>query len=127
MIIVIEGGHEYQVATFRAESGYADGRRPDRVRFTDAREDAMRRDFTINGLFYVPIVGELYDWVGGLADLKARRIRTIGAPERRFGEVWVLERTGNGPGPERVRGVALVLQSLPQGGTRVPETRDTGG
>ena len=86
VIMVIEGGHEYQVATFRAESGYADGRRPDRVRFTDAREDAMRRDFTINGLFYDPIVGELYDWVGGLADLKARRIRTIGAPERRFGE-----------------------------------------
>ncbi len=86
VIMVIEGGHEYQVATFRAESGYADGRRPDRVRFTDAREDAMRRDFTINGLFYDPIVGELYDWVGGQADLKARRIRTIGAPERRFGE-----------------------------------------
>ena len=86
VIMVIEGGHEYQVATFRAEIGYADGRRPDRVRFTDAREDAMRRDFTINGLFYDPIVGELYDWVGGLADLKARRIRTIGAPERRFGE-----------------------------------------
>ncbi|MEC9080672.1 MAG: CCA tRNA nucleotidyltransferase, partial [Verrucomicrobiota bacterium] len=54
VIMVIEGGHEYQVATFRAESGYADGRRPDRVRFTDAREDAMRRDFTINGLFYDP-------------------------------------------------------------------------
>ncbi len=86
VIMVIEGGHEYQVATFRAEIGYADGRRPDRVRFTDAREDAMRRDFTINGLFYDPIVGELYDWVGGQADLKARRIRTIGAPERRFGE-----------------------------------------
>ena len=51
VIMVLEAGHEYQVATFRAESDYTDGRRPGSVRFTDAREDAMRRDFTINGLF----------------------------------------------------------------------------
>ncbi|MDP7013627.1 MAG: CCA tRNA nucleotidyltransferase, partial [Verrucomicrobiota bacterium] len=86
VILVLEGGHEYQVATFRAEDGYVDGRRPGRVRFTDAREDALRRDFTINGLFYDPLADELHDWVGGQADLEARRIRTIGDPAQRFGE-----------------------------------------
>ena len=86
VIMVLEAGHEYQVATFRAESDYTDGRRPGSVRFTDAREDAMRRDFTINGLFYNPLADELHDWVGGKADLDARRIRTIGDPAERFGE-----------------------------------------
>ena len=86
VMMVIEAGHEYQVATFRAEGGYIDGRRPGSVRFTDAREDALRRDFTINGLFYDPLAGELHDWVGGQADLEARRIRTIGEPAQRFGE-----------------------------------------
>ena len=86
VIMVLEAGHEYQVATFRAEGDYTDGRRPGSVRFTDAREDALRRDFTINGLFYDPLVYELHDWVGGQADLDARRIRTIGDPAKRFGE-----------------------------------------
>ena len=86
VIMVLEAGHEYQVATFRAEGDYADGRRPGSVRFTDAREDALRRDFTINGLFYDPLADELHDWVGGQADLEARRIRTIGDPAERFGE-----------------------------------------
>ena len=86
VIVVLEAGHEYQVATFRAEGDYADGRRPGSVRFTDAREDTLRRDFTINGLFYDPLADELHDWVGGQADLEARRIRTIGDPAERFGE-----------------------------------------
>ena len=86
VIMVLEAGHEYQVATFRAESGYIDGRRPGSVRFTNAREDALRRDFTINGLFYNPLADELHDWVGGRADLKAKRICTIGDPTQRFGE-----------------------------------------
>ena len=86
VIMVLEAGHEYQVATFRAEGDYTDGRRPGSVRFTDAREDAPRRDFTINGLFYDPLVAALHDWVGGQADLDARRIRTIGDPAKRFGE-----------------------------------------
>ena len=86
VIMVLEAGHEYQVATFRAEGGYADGRRPGSVRFTDAREDALRRDFTINGLFYDPLTGELHDWVGGQADLEVKSIRTIGDPAQRFGE-----------------------------------------
>ena len=51
VMMVLENGHEYQVATFRAEADYTDGRRPGSVRFTDAREDALRRDFTVNGLF----------------------------------------------------------------------------
>ena len=86
VIMVLEYGHEYQVATFRAEADYTDGRRPGSVRFTDAREDALRRDFTVNGLFFDPIEGELHDWVGGQADLEAKRIRTIGDPMERFGE-----------------------------------------
>ena len=86
VIMVLEDGYEYQVATFRAECGYADGRRPGNVRFTDAREDALRRDFSINGLFYDPLADELHDWVGGQVDLEARRIRTIGDPVQRFGE-----------------------------------------
>ena len=65
VIMVLEAGHEYQVATFRAEGDYTDGRRPGSVRFTDAREDALRRDFTINGLFYDPLADEMHDWVGG--------------------------------------------------------------
>ena len=86
VIMVLEAGHEYQVATFRAEAGYTDGRRPGSVRFTDAREDALRRDFTINGLFYDPLADELHDWVGGQVDLETKRIRTIGDPAQRFGE-----------------------------------------
>ena len=53
------------MATFRAEADYTDGRRPGSVRFTDAREDALCRDFTVNGLFFDPIAKELHDWVGG--------------------------------------------------------------
>ncbi|MFM2295247.1 MAG: hypothetical protein RLZZ350_1660, partial [Verrucomicrobiota bacterium] len=86
VIVVVEQGQQFQVATFRAESGYADGRRPEKISFGDAQADAMRRDFTVNGLFLDPISGELRDWVGGEKDLRARIIRTIGAPEERFGE-----------------------------------------
>ena len=83
--------HEIEVATFRAEAGYSDGRRPDEVRFTDAREDVLRRDFTINGLLCDPLDvldGEaaVVDWVGGLDDLAHRRLRAIGAPRERFTE-----------------------------------------
>ncbi len=83
--------HEIEVATFRAESGYEDGRRPTEVRFTDAREDVLRRDFTINGLLCDPLdIDEtraaVVDWVGGLADLHDRRLRAIGVPHERFTE-----------------------------------------
>lgn len=86
VLLVVEDGHEFQIATFRAEANYRDGRRPEEVRFSHAREDAIRRDFTINGLFYDPVSKQLHDWVGGAADLKAKVIRTIGSPEERFGE-----------------------------------------
>ena len=55
VMLAIEGEHHFEVATFRSDSGYSDGRRPDAVEFTDAKEDAVRRDFTINGLFYDPV------------------------------------------------------------------------
>ena len=75
-----------QVATFRTDVGYSDGRRPDEVVFSSAREDALRRDFTINGMFYDPLQGRLIDYVGGQADLHARVLRAIGDPEVRFEE-----------------------------------------
>jgi len=86
VMLVLEGGGQFEVATFRAESGYTDGRRPDSVTFGDAEADALRRDFTINGLFLNPVTNELRDWVGGEADLKAGVLRTIGDPAERFGE-----------------------------------------
>ncbi len=75
-----------QVATFRTDGGYSDGRRPDQVVFASAREDALRRDFTINGMFFDPIKGELHDFVGGQDDLHASILRAIGDPVLRFQE-----------------------------------------
>jgi poly(A) polymerase len=86
VMVVVEHRHPFQVATFRAEADYQDGRRPGRVVFGDAMADARRRDFTVNGLFYDPVRQQLHDWVGGEADLRARIIRTIGAPAERFAE-----------------------------------------
>jgi poly(A) polymerase len=86
VMVVVEGGRQFQVATFRAEADYQDGRHPERVAFGDAEADARRRDFTVNGLFYDPVRKELDDWVGGEADLRARIIRTIGTPGERFAE-----------------------------------------
>jgi poly(A) polymerase len=86
VIIVLEGGHQFQVATFRAEEDYQDGRRPGTVRFSHAREDAIRRDFTVNALFYDPLTEQVHDWVGGEKDLRARLIRTVGSPDERFAE-----------------------------------------
>jgi putative nucleotidyltransferase with HDIG domain len=76
-----------EVATFRNDIGYSDGRHPDEVRFSrDPREDVARRDFTINGMLLDPVSGEVLDYVGGRKDLEARIIRAIGDPERRFAE-----------------------------------------
>src|SRR5271157_421081 len=76
-----------EVATFRADVGYSDGRHPDEIRFSkDPREDAQRRDFTINGMMLDPATNEILDFVGGQDDLKAGIIRAIGDPERRFAE-----------------------------------------
>ena len=76
-----------EVATFRSDIGYSDGRHPDEVRFSqDPREDVARRDFTINGMLLDPVSGEILDFVGGQKDLATRIVRAIGEPERRFAE-----------------------------------------
>jgi poly(A) polymerase len=75
-----------QVATFRSDVSYSDGRRPDRVVYSSPREDALRRDFTINGMFFDPLENRLIDYVGGLDDLRARLLRAIGDPRQRFSE-----------------------------------------
>jgi poly(A) polymerase len=75
-----------EVATFRADVSYSDGRHPDQVVFSSPREDALRRDFTINGMFFDPLEGRLIDYVGGRQDLDARVLRAIGDPATRFAE-----------------------------------------
>ncbi len=77
---------QVEIATFRTDVGYTDGRRPDEVVFSSPREDALRRDFTINGMFFDPQRSDLIDYVGGQADLHARILRAIGDPVLRFGE-----------------------------------------
>ena len=86
VIVVVENGRPFQVATFRAEADYRDGRHPEQITFGDAEADAQRRDFTVNGLFYDPVAEKLHDWVGGEKDLRAKIIRTIGSPGERFAE-----------------------------------------
>lgn len=75
-----------QVATFRSDGTYSDGRRPDHVVFSSPEEDAARRDFTINGLFYDPVAEQLFDFVGGKTDIDGRILRAIGDPRQRFAE-----------------------------------------
>ncbi len=86
VVLVIENGFEFEVATFRSDGTYTDGRHPDTVTFCDARGDALRRDFTINGMFYDPIDDKHFDYVGGRDDLNARLVRAIGDPSERFNE-----------------------------------------
>jgi poly(A) polymerase len=87
VVLVQEGEVQVEVATFRSEGGYSDGRRPDEVRFeTEPILDAQRRDFTINALLQDPLSGEVFDYVGGRADLANKTIRAIGNPARRFQE-----------------------------------------
>jgi tRNA nucleotidyltransferase/poly(A) polymerase len=77
---------QVEVATFRQDIGYSDGRRPDEVRFASAEVDAQRRDFTINGMFFDPVAERVIDFVDGQQDLKHRLIRAIGDPRQRFAE-----------------------------------------
>lgn len=86
VVLVLEEGNQFEVATFRSEADYADGRHPEKVTFSNAAADARRRDFTVNGLFYDPVREQTYDWVGGEADLRSRILRTIGDPDARFTE-----------------------------------------
>lgn len=84
IIIVVLEGHQFEIATFRKDQGYKDGRRPIGIEMADPKEDAQRRDFTINGMFYDPIQKKLYDYVEGQDDLKKRIVRAIGNPHERF-------------------------------------------
>jgi poly(A) polymerase len=87
VILVQDAGADVEVATFRSDVGYSDGRHPDRVDFTpSAEEDVRRRDFTINGLLLDPRTNQVLDFVGGREDLRAGVVRSIGDPDRRFGE-----------------------------------------
>lgn len=86
VVIVLIQTRKIEVATFRSDAQYHDGRHPQKVVFTDARHDAERRDFTINGMFLDPITDEVIDYVGGLADLEKQVIRAIGDPDQRFAE-----------------------------------------
>lgn len=89
VVIVLLRGQQVEVATFRTESGYVDGRHPAAVEFASASEDAGRRDFTINGMFYDPIDNRVVDYVNGQVDLKKGIVRTIGKPEQRFSEDYL--------------------------------------
>jgi len=86
VIIVLENGFQFEVATFRSDDAYIDGRHPTAVHFSSPEEDARRRDFTINGMFYDPVAEEVIDLVGGRADIDAKLVRAIGDPAQRFAE-----------------------------------------
>lgn len=85
-IVVVEDRCNFEVTTFRTEGPYLDGRHPSNVHFTNAKEDAKRRDFTVNALFYDVETGEVLDFVGGLKDLAKSRLQTVGLAAERFGE-----------------------------------------
>jgi poly(A) polymerase len=89
VVVVLIDKTQVEVATFRTESDYADGRHPLKVRFTTAAEDAARRDFTINAMFYDPIGKKVIDYYGGQTDLQKRIIRTVGDPAERFSEDYL--------------------------------------
>ncbi len=84
VMLVLSAGKAFEVATFRSDHDYEDGRRPSRVEFVDAKADAYRRDFTINGLFYDPVADQILDFVGGQDDLEKKLICFIGDPEARI-------------------------------------------
>ena len=89
VVVVLEGGYSYEVATFRSDDIYEDGRRPTQVHFSSAREDVLRRDFTINGLLMDPNTNDVVDYVGGRDDIEKKIIRTIGDPAVRFNEDYL--------------------------------------
>src|SRR5712692_9777084 len=86
VIVVLENEFQFEVATFRSDDVYIDGRRPSAVHFSSPEEDAKRRDFTINGIFFDPEKDEVIDFVSGRADLEAKVVRAIGDPAQRFAE-----------------------------------------
>src|SRR5213596_295517 len=86
VILVLENNFQFEVATFRSDDAYIDGRHPSAVRFSSPEEDAKRRDFTINGMFYDPVAEKVIDFVAGCADIAAKLLRAIGDPAQRFAE-----------------------------------------
>lgn len=86
VVIVEEEGHLYEVASFRKDIAYSDGRKPDQIELSTPEEDAKRRDFTINGMFFDPMEDKVYDFVGGKEDLHKKVVRAIGNPYTRFSE-----------------------------------------
>ena len=86
VIVVVENGTNFEVATFRSDDAYIDGRRPSAIHFASPEEDARRRDFTINGMFFDPAKDQVIDFVGGRADIEAKLVRAIGDPAQRFSE-----------------------------------------
>ena len=89
VVLVKRDGHHFEIATFREDGKYSDGRRPDKVVFSTAENDARRRDFTINGMFHDPIANKTIDYVEGEDDLASGLIRCIGNPEDRFREDYL--------------------------------------
>ncbi|MDB4679987.1 CCA tRNA nucleotidyltransferase [Planctomycetaceae bacterium] len=86
LVLGPDGVEPIEVATFRREGEYLDGRRPESVEYCTPEEDALRRDFTINGMFFDPLTETIHDYVGGEEDLRRRVLRCIGDPEDRFAE-----------------------------------------
>jgi tRNA nucleotidyltransferase/poly(A) polymerase len=89
VVVVLIEKEQIEVATFRVEGGYSDGRHPSYVDFADAVEDAKRRDFTVNAMFYDPLNDEVIDYTSGREDLQNKIIRTVGNPDQRFGEDYL--------------------------------------
>ena len=87
--MVVFDKRKVEVTTFRTDLSYQDGRRPTGVKFSSPKEDAQRRDFTINGMFFDPVANEVIDYVGGREDLAAKVLRTIGSADERFGEDYL--------------------------------------
>lgn len=111
VVIVVIEGHQFEVATFRKDINYADGRRPEEIEHSTPIEDALRRDFTINGMFYDPIKEVIHDYVEGQRDIKRQLIRTIGDPHERFYE-------------DRLRMIRAFRFSARFGFTIEPETQE---
>lgn len=86
VVIVVIEGHQFEVSTFRRDIGYEDGRKPNQIEMSNPEEDAVRRDFTINGMFYDPLEERIIDYVGGLEDIERGVIKAIGNPDERFVE-----------------------------------------
>ena len=86
VIVVHEDGHDFEVASFRSDGAYNDGRRPESIVFSTPQMDAERRDFTVNGMFFDPLADQVVDYVGGQRDLAAKILRAIGEPAARFRE-----------------------------------------